>query len=94
MSHTFQSPLYYISYAVSAVPALEIWRVAREDFEVGKELYLSLYARDHDEDFLEVLEDLGFADPFDEETILDLADALEEEIARTRSRHWTFAAGE
>lgn len=94
VSHTFQSPLYYISYAVSAVPALEIWRVAREDFKVGKELYLSLYARDHDEDFLEVLADLGFADPFDEETILDLADALEEEIARTRSRHWTFAAGE
>ncbi len=35
--HHFSSPLYYLSYAVSAVSSLEIWEDAREDFAAGTE---------------------------------------------------------
>ena len=90
--HNFSAPLYYISYAVSAVPALEIWQIARQDFEVGKELYLSLYERDHDRDYSEVLADLGFSDPFDYRTLQTIGRDVEEELLRIEQGNWTFQA--
>ena len=38
--HNFDSPLYYVSYAVSALTALTIWRTVCQDPEAGVELYL------------------------------------------------------
>lgn len=37
--HNFESPLYYLSYAVSAVSSLEIWDIAQEDYHAGVEAW-------------------------------------------------------
>lgn len=42
VTHTFASPLYYISYAVSAIPALSIWQTA-ETTEGGREEAIRAY---------------------------------------------------
>jgi M3 family oligoendopeptidase len=89
--HTFQSPFYYISYAASAVPALEIWQIAREDYDEGVQTYLALLMRDHDEDFLQVLQDCDLENPFDSDTLGELAEDLDEELARTLTRAWRFS---
>ena len=88
--HNFSAPLYYISYATSAIPALEIWQIARQDFEVGKELYLSLYTRDHNDDYMEVLEQLGFSDPFEAETLRSIARDIADEMKRVENGNWKF----
>ncbi|MBP3371305.1 MAG: hypothetical protein J6L88_02140 [Clostridia bacterium] len=86
--HNITSPYYYISYATSAVPALEIWQVAQEDYDEGVELYLSLYERDHYDDFTEVLEDLGFSDPLAPETIQSLAGSLQQGVDAYLTQDW------
>lgn len=91
VNHNFTSPCYYISYATSAVPALEIWQVAQEDYDEGAELYLSLYERDHYDEFTEVLDDLGFHDPLAPETVKMLADALDEGMREYLSLPWDQA---
>lgn len=62
-----ESPVYYISYSISAISALALYSEAIEDYEGALEIYQSLAAGDLIEDaFLANLEKAGLASPFDE----------------------------
>lgn len=37
--HSFSNPMYYLSYAISALPALEIWAIAQNDPAYAKACY-------------------------------------------------------
>ena len=69
VSHTFQSPLYYVSYATSALAALDIFAMAQEDREQGVLLYMDLTTYGLDTSFCELLEKVGLPDIFEEATI-------------------------
>lgn len=73
ISHTFQTPLYYISYAVSIVPSLELFELAQKDEEAAKEAYFSILMRDNYASFLEVLEENGLSSVFEDATIQRIA---------------------
>lgn len=62
-----EHPVYYISYAVSLIPSMDVFFVASEDWEKGLEIYLGL-TRDITEEptFLGALEEAGLASPFDD----------------------------
>ncbi len=74
--HTFQSPLYYISYASSMIPALEIWELSTRDYQRAKEVYFSIMMRDNNLAFRQVLSRNGLKDIFVETTIQELAETL------------------
>lgn len=75
--HTFTSPCYYISYATSAVGALEFWMKAQEDYFTAVDDYLRFTAQKMDEySFQEGLEALGYPSPISAEYIADLAEEL------------------
>lgn len=38
--HNFDQPLYYISYAASALVALQIWEISQEDYDAAVQLWL------------------------------------------------------
>ena len=60
--------LYYLSYAVSLIPTLEIYVTAEEQgFEQAVRLYETLSDVETGETFLEVLEKAGLSSPFDEQ---------------------------
>lgn len=60
VTHNFEQPLYYISYAVSAMPALQLRNMAQEDFDAAAELYMNILRRGaHDDGYLTVLEECG-----------------------------------
>ena len=62
-----ESPVYYISYAVSDVAAMDLYRVASEDFDSGVEIYEGLNAGvDLDKGFLGNITEAGLLGPFDE----------------------------
>ena len=42
ITHTFERPLYYISYAASAVVALQIWTMSQEDYDAAVDVYLDI----------------------------------------------------
>ena len=60
---------YYISYAMSYIPTFEIYSLAKEDIEKGKEAYKKVYDIGEHEmtDFFDVIKDASLYNPFEEE---------------------------
>ena len=64
-----ESPVYYISYAVSGISALELYSYGVADFGVAAEMYVALIeGADHSKSYLEILEAAGLGSPFDAST--------------------------
>ena len=75
--HTFVSPFYYISYAVSALGACEFWLESKNDYFSAVDDYLRYTAQELDEyDFQEGFEAIGMESPFSAEFVAALADEL------------------
>ncbi len=89
-----EAPCYYISYAMSAIPCLELFSIAdTEGFEAAKEIYLNFFTFTDDEanvevdemgdkivkiSFEETLEYVGLHSIFDAETYTRIAEYLYE----------------
>lgn len=69
VSHTFTSPLYYLSYAVSAVTAFELLAASAQDFPQAADTYWQIQKRSVSAPLLETLSACGLSDPFREETV-------------------------
>ena len=69
---SMMSPCYYISYATSLIPSININMIAEDDLNKGKESYLKLINHPGKEDFIEVCEYAGLYNPFEEETFISL----------------------
>ena len=68
------NPVYYISYAVSAVAAVEIFAIAEEDYDAALTYYTALVEGVTEEDgFLGALTKAGLTTPFEEETFKKIA---------------------
>ena len=63
-----ESPVYYVSYAVSSMAALNLFPIAREDSAEAMEIYCSLVELDdYDDGFLAIIEEAGLPGPFQED---------------------------
>ena len=63
-----ESPVYYLSYAISGMAALSLYTVAAEDYARGQSVYCDLVEEaDLSGSFEEILADAGLASPFDAE---------------------------
>ena len=69
---TINSPVYYISYATSAIASLSVMQQAEEDFETAKVAYMTLVEDCNEMEFREALDQAGFSDPFEEKTYEEL----------------------
>ena len=77
VSHNFQSPLYYISYATSGLSSLELWLKSLEDWDQAVEIYLELTAMGMSRPYRETVEAVGLRDIFRGRTVADLASEVE-----------------
>jgi oligoendopeptidase F len=69
-----ESPVYYISYAVSGVMALDLYSIAKTDYAAAVEQYRALVEEVTGDDTLQsFLEIAGLGSPFDEETYKRIA---------------------
>ena len=67
------NPVYYISYSVSAIAALEVFAMAEEDYDSAVVAYTKLVEGVTEEDgFIAAIEKAGFTSPFEEETFQDI----------------------
>lgn len=76
-SHNFESPLYFISYATSALSALDLWFLYLDRPGRAKDLYLDLSALSLSLPYRAAIEEVGLRDIFDPDTIPELAEMLE-----------------
>ncbi|MGN1003134.1 MAG: S-layer homology domain-containing protein [Oscillospiraceae bacterium] len=78
--HNFDSPCYYISYAVSAAGALSFWLEAQEDFYTAVDDYLAFVSLNADFSFQESFQVLGMENPLSPSYLAELSDALWTEL--------------
>lgn len=72
-------PVYYISYGVSAIAAMDLYTLAREDFDAAMAVYQNLCEHPQEElGFLGNLEAAGLRGPFDESFYIDLIEIIKE----------------
>lgn len=70
-------PVYYISYGVSAVAAMDLYTMAREDYDAAMAVYQMLCEQPQEElGFLGNLEAAGLRGPFDESFYIDLLEII------------------
>ena len=66
ISHNFESPMYYVSYAVSALGALQIWALSQKNFDSAVSAWESLIEQGpYTEDYFSVMKNAGLK-TFDE----------------------------
>ena len=74
--HNFEVPMYYISYATSVVPALQIMELSLTDRQKAIGVYNDIVTSDPELSFSQVVADAGLGDPFDAQTIADVVNAI------------------
>lgn len=75
--HIFLQPMYYISYAASLVPALEIYAESVDDYQSGIDLYNKLVEKSNRRiGFMELLDEIGLDNPFSSVAVKKIAEAL------------------
>jgi oligoendopeptidase F len=78
--HTFNSPMYYISYATSAAGAFMIWEEAQEDFFEAVDHYLAFCAVPATVGFEETFEAVGLESPLTEAYVQKLAQTMHDKL--------------
>jgi hypothetical protein len=66
------NPGYYISYAVSLLPSIDLYCMSLENYETATAAYLDLCTVGSKDTFLSALERAGISSPFEEKTYTDL----------------------
>ncbi len=77
-----ESPCYYVSYAISLIPSLQIFVQAGQNIEQARQTYLSIvdysqafeYVHENDVGFLDVLQSANLSSPFEQETYQTIFD--------------------
>ncbi len=83
VSHTFESPLYYISYAVSALASIQIWSLARQDLSAGVEVWKAVLNTDaYADGYMTVLPECGLRLFTEENAVAEICAPLLEELER------------
>jgi len=83
ITHNYEAPLYYISYAVSALASLQLWTVAQEDFSAAVDCYLAILSQGAYEDgYLTVLENAGLRLFTEEGAVEEICRPVIEELTR------------
>lgn len=79
--HNFESPFYYISYALSAETALHLGMNAVDNRQIAIQKYLMLVKESKEKSYLEILDECGIASPFDNQELQRLVQEVSAYIA-------------
>lgn len=74
ITHNFVAPFYYLSYAVSAIPSLEIYQISLENVDKAKQIYLNVLDETGYRSYKTVLSDNALTTPFEEKTYTELSE--------------------
>lgn len=66
ITHLFQAPMYYISYATSAMVSLELYNISQDNYDLALEKYMEITTVDEGMPFTYVCEMAGVDSIFDE----------------------------
>lgn len=73
IAHNFNSPMYYISYATSALSSLDLWAEAAKDRDNAIEIYKDLIDCGGSTPYTEAVKQCGLRDIFESGVVSDIA---------------------
>lgn len=79
-SHIITIPFYYIDYALATYVSIHIWKIIKQDFKKGWDLYIDLCNKSHTLCYGDIITELGIPSPFIEEHVKDISQFLAQEI--------------
>ncbi len=83
--HTFEQPLYYVSYAVSALASLQIWGLQQADPQKALDTYLDILGHGaYDYQYMELLDLVGLRSFAEEGAALEICRPVAEYAAKLR----------
>ncbi len=88
ISHLYEQPGYYVSYAVSAIPAMQIYTVMQDDFDKAVKMYEAIAEISSNDGTYKInaaMEKCGFDDIFAPATMTAIADEVRACIAACKS---------
>jgi len=80
--HFFSSPFYYIEYGLAQLAALQVWRNSRRDYREAVRMYRGALALGATRPLPELFAAAGAKLVFDADTMREIIDDAEEELAR------------
>lgn len=83
VNHTFESPMYYMSYATSALSALELFLDAQSDFDTAADTYLRMVARGTGMGYRAAARSAGLSDIFQAGTVASLSGGVLDYLSGT-----------
>ena len=87
VSHNFEAPLYYLSYAVSSLASLQLWDMAQEDMDAAMTSYLSILGQSaYDEGYMQVLENAGLRLFTETGAVEDICEPVLQELEQLENR--------
>lgn len=76
INHTFEQPMYYISYSTSALASLDILAMSSHDRDAAIDCYMNITTYSGEIPFRETMADVGLPDIFEEGVIEDICIAV------------------
>lgn len=73
ITHNFESPMYYITYATSAVSVLDLWLQSMNDMDMAVDMYEKIVECDQYMPYRETAKTCGLATIFDEDALKEIA---------------------
>lgn len=75
IAHNYDSPLYYLSYAISSLGALQIWQLSGEDFDAAADMWLAVVEKNaYDKGTVEVMTECGMISFTDVTAVKNICD--------------------
>lgn len=78
--HLFNSAFYYIDYVLAEINALQLWAISRKDWDKAFEMYNTFCHIGGRKCFVDAVEAAGLQSPFAEETVVKIAECMNEYI--------------
>lgn len=85
--HHYETPMYYISYATSAISALEIWEISTQNRSKAIGIYDKITQYTLNAPYRNSLRESGLSDPFTSNAVADIAKTLRTQLSLDRASH-------
>ena len=87
--HNFEVPLYYISYATSALAALQIWDISQADLQAGVDAYMAVLEQGaYEKGYFEVLSDCGLRLFTEDGMVMDVCRPVIDYLEALEASQW------
>ena len=82
--HIYETPFYYIDYCLAQTAAFQFLLASLEDYDDAFAKYMKLSKQGGEKEWPELLKEAGFRSPFEEGTLAEIAEKMEQLVMKIK----------